>query len=225
MEPWAGKLLGGMPPGAPLAVDAGSDIELEVEEPDAEDHHGHHHHHHHGDKDPHIWTDLAHCQKMVDTIAQGFCEKDPSHCDFYRANAAAYKTKLAELDERFKTGLADCSHRTLIYGGHFAFGYLAARYDLRHISPYRGFSPDAEPTPKALKELIDTLRGSGMEYIYYEELLDPKAARTIAEETGAKLELLHGAHNVSKKELERGTTFLGIMEDNLKKLRAGLECR
>ena len=37
--------------------------------------------------------------------------------------------------------------------------------------------------------------------------------------------LLHGAHNVSKEELAQGVTFLSIMEEDLKKLRQGLECQ
>jgi zinc transport system substrate-binding protein len=96
---------------------------------------------------------------------------------------------------------------------------------LEHDSPYEGFSPNAEPSPKAIAELIKKLKGSGIKYIYYEELLDPKVARTISQETGAKLELLHGAHNVSKDELKSGVTYISIMEDNLKKLKVGLECR
>ena len=113
----------------------------------------------------------------------------------------------------------------IIYGGHFAFGYFAKRYGLTHESPYPGFSPNAEPSPKAIAELISKMRASGQKYIYYEELIEPKVARIIAEETGATLELLHGAHNVSKKELKSGITFLDIMEDNLQKLKVGLECQ
>ena len=45
----------------------------------------------------------------------------------------------------------------------------------------------------------------------------------IAKETGAKLLLLHGAHNLSKKELSSGVTFLSIMEHNLDNLKTGLE--
>lgn len=198
----------------------GGDVEPLAEEPPA----GGHHHHHHGGKDPHIWTDLANAQVMVDTITESFCEKDASNCEFYRVNAATYKVKLADLDQRFLTGLASCKHKTIIYGGHFAFGYFAARYGLDHVSPYRGFSPDAEPTPKAIAELIKTMRSFGMDVIYYEELLDPKVARVIAEETGAKLELLHGAHNVSKEDLAKGLTYLDIMEENLIKLKTGLGC-
>ncbi len=202
------------------------DIEPVAQAPDAghhDHHHDHHHHHHHGGKDPHIWVDLGHAQQMVDTIARAFAKKDPGNRDFYLNNAAAYKAKIAELDARFYSALSTAKHRTIIYGGHFAFGYFAKRYGLSHESPYPGFSPNAEPSPRAIADLISKMRDSGQKFIYYEELIDPKVARIIAEETGATLELLHGAHNVSKKELNAGITFLDIMEDNLEKLKTGLE--
>ena len=47
-------------------------------------------------------------------------------------------------------------------------------------------------------------------------------ARTIAEETGVKLLLLHSAHNVSRQEYENGVTYLDIMWNNVEKLKEGL---
>lgn len=209
---------------------AGQDVEALAQEPEGG--HGHeageahgHGHHHHGGKDPHFWVDLANTQIMADTIAKALAEKDPANGAFYMNNAQEYKLKLADLDRRFKETLSNCKHKTIMYGGHFAFGYFANRYGLEHDSPYDGFSPNAQPSPKAIASLIKKLKQSGIKYIYHEELLDPKIARMISQETGAKLELLHGAHNVSKDELTTGVTFLNIMEDNLKKLKAGLECQ
>ena len=248
MEPWVEDLLKGISNKNLVVVDASNGIELmadedhdeeredrtedgehhegEGEHHEEENHHeGDHEHHHHGGKDPHIWVDLANDQVMVNTIAQAFAEKDPANSVIYLNNAKEYNAKLAALDKRFKETLSTAKHKTIIYAGHFAFGYFAKRYGLEHVSPYDGFSPNAEPSPKAIAELINKIKGSGIKYIYYEELLDPKVARTISQETGAKLELLHGAHNVSKDELSRGVTFLDIMEDNLKKLKIGLECQ
>ena len=69
---------------------------------------------------------------------------------------------------------------------------------------------------------MKTLKRNGGGYIFYEELIDPKVAEVIAKEAGAKLLLLHGAHNVSKEELEKGVTYLEIMERNLTNLKIGL---
>ena len=223
MEPWAENLIKGLSDKGPEIVDASSGIKLmDEEDEEDEEEHGHHHH---GGKDPHIWLDLGNAQIMVETIAGAFAGKDPANGAYYLKNAGEYNAKLADLDRRYKETLAKAKYKTIIYGGHFAFGYFARRYGLEHDSPYEGFSPNAEPSPKAIAELIKKLRESGVKYIYYEELLDPKVARTISQETGAKLELLHGAHNVSKDELKAGVTYISIMEDNLNKLKVGLECR
>ena len=209
-----------------------ADVEPVAQEPDAgHDHHDHHaghgdhHDHHHGGKDPHIWVDLAHAQQMVDTIAKALAQKDPANKDFFFANAEDYNAKLAELDQRFMKTLGNCKHDTIIYGGHFAFGYFAHRYNLKHESPYDGFAPNAQPSPKAIAQLIEKVKATGIKYIYYEELLDPKVARTVSQETGVTLDLLHGAHNVSKDDLKAGLTYLDIMNENYRKLKVGLECQ
>jgi len=243
MEPWVEDMLKGISNKNLLVVDASKGIALMSEEEHDEDvEHGeekHHdeeetkhekyhkesHSHYHDNNDPHIWLDLANDQIIVDTITEAFIKVDQVNKDFYLKNTNEYKNKLSDLDKRFKETFVTAKHKTIIYGGHFAFGYFTKRYGLEHISPYAGFSPNAEPTPKAITELIEKLKASGTKYVYYEELLDPKVARVIASETGARLELLHGAHNVSKEELERGVTFIIIMESNLRKLKIGLECK
>ena len=69
------------------------------------------------------------------------------------------------------------------------------------------------------------MKRSGIRCIFYEELLNPRVAETIAQETGAELLQLSAAHNLSKKAMEQGVTFIDIMEQNLKNLSRGLECR
>ncbi|MDP2913288.1 MAG: zinc ABC transporter substrate-binding protein [Candidatus Omnitrophota bacterium] len=210
MEPWVEDALKGVSNRNLLVVDASAGIEIAVKD---------------GCRDPHIWLDLGNAQVMVERIAKALARKDPANSDFYSSNAREYNTRLAALDKRFKETLSGCRQKTLIYGGHSAFGYFARRYGLRHDSPYAGFSPDAEPTPKAIAKLVDKIRQSGMKHVFHEELLDPKVARTIASETGAHLMLLHGAHNVSRDELKNGATFLQFMEEDLDKLKIGLECK
>jgi zinc transport system substrate-binding protein len=72
--------------------------------------------------------------------------------------------------------------------------------------------------------LIKKLEEHDITYVFYEELLSPKVAEVIARETGAGLLMLHGAHNVTKDEMDRGVTFISLMEHNLNNLRIGLKC-
>ena len=118
--------------------------------------------------------------------------------DFYLENAGDYKLKLERLDEEYRQSLAKCKYHTIIHAGHFAFGYLARRYNLTFISAYNGFSPDAEPTPRDIGELIEKTKQAGVKYVYFEELISPRVAQTLATEAGVQLLPLNGAHNVSK---------------------------
>ncbi len=161
---------------------------------------------------------------MIDNIVAGLSAKDPTNSDLYKSRARQYQSELEKLDHRYAQALSHCHHRTIIYGGHFAFGYFAKRFDLEHVSPYKGFAPNADPTPRDIAELTDRIKSDGIKYIFYEEGIEPKVARVISEATGAQMLLLHGAHNVSKDELAAGVTYLSLMNDNLDRLRQGLEC-
>jgi zinc transport system substrate-binding protein len=174
--------------------------------------------------DPHIWLDFSNARIMVDNVLAGLVAGDPANRAYYEANAASYKAQLADLDQRFRSGLSPCPKRVFLHGGHFAFGYLAQRYGLRYQSAY-AVNADAEPTPARLADLIKQMRANGLQHVYTEELLNPRVAETIARETGATLLMLHGAHNISKEDFDRGATFLALMEQNLKNLRTGLQCR
>jgi zinc transport system substrate-binding protein len=161
---------------------------------------------------------------MADRIAAAFAEADPANAAAYRANATALQSRIMELHTEIEKGLADCPSRTIVCGGHFAFGHFAERYGLQHLSPYAGFSPNAQPSPRALAELVRTLRAQGTTAIFYEEILDPKLARVLAGETGAQLLPLHSMHNMTKADIAAGATYFTLMRRNLDNLRKGLGC-
>lgn len=224
MEPWAADIINGLDSKKILVVDASRGVAFRQSQTGEE--HGHEGAgHNHGEgMDPHIWLDFGNAQRMVDNILSGIIAKDPKNRDYYTANASGYKAKLAELDRRYREGLSSCDKKIILHGGHFAFGYLADRYGLRYESAY-AVSADAEPTPARIAALIEQMRSNGLRYIFTEELMEPRVARIIAQETGAGILKLHGAHNIGRDELKSGVTFLSLMEQNLKNLRTGLQCR
>jgi zinc transport system substrate-binding protein len=232
MEPWIEDVLKGVSNKNLIVVDTSFGIVLsedtDILKPaklDEKTGSQHGYHHDNVGKDPHIWLDFSNAQTMVENILNGFIAKDPANRQVYLKNAEAYTLQLALLDKRFRDGLASCRTDMLIHGGHFAFGYLARRYHIHYLSAYRGISPNAEPAPGDIIELIRNLRTHHLNYIFFEELVSPNIAETIARETGAKLLMLHGAHNISKHEWEQNVTFLSLMENNLKNLKIGLECQ
>ena len=226
MEPWAADLLKVVENGRVLVVDAGKGARfLPAAEEEGHDEHGEEKGHHHGKgMDPHIWLDLDNARLMVGNIAEGLAAKDPANRGYYLDRAAAFKEKLATLDRRFRDELANCATRMFLHGGHYAFGYLAARYNLQYKSAY-AVSANAEPTPRKIAVLVNLMKSNKLQYIFYEELLAPTMAETIARESGARLLKLHGIHNVGRDELARGVSFISLMEQNLGNLKVGLRCR
>jgi len=222
MEPWIEDIIKGITNKNVKVIDSSVGIELMEEDTHEEDEHEEKHPHHDG-VDPHIWLGFNNSQIMVSNIVKILAEKDPANADFYNTNASLYIKKLSTLDESYKNTLSVCKTREVVYGGHYAFGYLAKRYNLEYVSA-QGFSPDSEPTAKDMVTLIDQIKKGNINYIFYEELASPKIAETLSRETGAKLLLLNGAHNLSKEEMKNNVSFLSIMEKNLVNLKTGLGC-
>ena len=202
MEPWAEDLLAGVSRDSLVVADSSQGILLT--------------------EDPHFWLDPVQAKVMVDNIARALIQADPKNRDYYEELTNIYKEKLTALDRNIADAMARVQHRTILHSGHFAFGYFAKRYNLNHLSPYAGFEPNSQPTPKNIVELIKKMAALGVKVIYYEELLEPEVARVIVQETGAEMLLLHGVHNVSKQELARGVSYISIMEENLENLKIGL---
>lgn len=173
--------------------------------------------------DPHIWLDMDNAQKMVDNIAAAFIKKDSRNSDYYLKNAHNYKLKLIALDQRYRTELTKCKTKTVLHAGHWAFAYLAKRYNLNYIAAYN-VSADAEPSPQKMVNLIEQVKGQGVSNIYYESMINPRLAQMIARETGAGLLKLNNGHDVSKADIKSGESFISLMEKNLTNLKKGMRC-
>jgi len=177
----------------------------------------------HGVQDPHFWLDPVLAQKIVATIRDGFIAADPTHAGRYTANAAAYTEQLRQLDRDFRTGLQTCSRRTIVTS-HAAFGYIAQRYDLTVVS-IAGISPDQEPSAAKLAEISDAVRREHIPVIFFEQLVSPRLADTIAHETGAKTAVFDPIEGLDDNAQKAGKNYLTVQRDNLGALRAALACR
>ena len=214
METWISNMFNELNEQGPIIVNTSVGIELISHD---DEHEGEE-----SELDPHYWLDPLNAKIMVENVTNGLIEMDPDNKDFYQANSDKYLQELDILDQEFIDLFSKVKQNKIIYGGHFAFGYLAHRFNVEILSPYTGYSPDAEPSVSSLTELIDVMETNQIKVIFYEELIDPKIARTISEQTGVEIEVLHGAHNLSAEEMEQGLTYLDVMRSNIEKLKVAL---
>lgn len=205
--------------GGDRALDATTAVEM-ISAQEADDHaeEGEAHAEESGGTDPHVWLDPTRLASIADKVAERLGKADPAHAADFTARAAALRTELTTLDGEFKTGLADCTRRELVTS-HTAFGYLANRYELAQIG-ITGIDPEAEPSPQRLAEVAAEAREHGTTTIFFETLVSPKVAETIAKEVGAQTAVLDPIEGLTDDSAD----YFSVMRANLTALKLGLEC-
>ena len=206
--------------GEKLDVLAGSELIPGTDDHDDEhgDEHGDEDGHEDGEFDPHVWLDPTRVAQIARAVEQRLSVVDPDNSADFKQNADALVAELEALDQEFTAGLAQCDRREIVTS-HSAFGYMVARYDLEQHG-ISGLDPESEPSPQRLAEVASLVREEGVTTIFFETLLPPDLAETIARETGTKTAVL----DPLESEPESGD-YLSAMRANLGALRAALDCR
>jgi zinc transport system substrate-binding protein len=164
--------------------------------------------------DPHVWLDPSRFAEMATEIGR----------ELGRESAAAgLADRLRAFDDEMHDGLATCERREIVTS-HTAFGYLAKRYDLVQIG-LTGVSPEGEPSPGGLVELVDEIEESGATTVFFETLVSPRLAKTVARESGAKTAVLNPLEGLTDAEVAAGEDYFSVMRANLAALREALGCR
>ena len=70
-----------------------------------------------------------------------------------------------------------------------------------------------------------TIDDTGATTIFFEPLVSPKLADTVAREAGVTTAELDPLEGLTRAELDAGTDYFGVMRQNLAALRKALECR
>ncbi|MBE6623842.1 MAG: zinc ABC transporter substrate-binding protein [Ruminococcaceae bacterium] len=179
------------------------------------------HGHDHLNVDPHIWTSPANAMKMVMKICDSLCEKDKENEDYYKENASVYLEKLETLDGQIRE-VSGNSDKTLYFGGEFSFLYFVKEYGFSYFSLYDSCSSHSEPSSKKISEMVEKMKEDEAKVLFYPELSSAKAAKSVANETGARLLMLHSCHNLTDEEISSGENYLSLMTKNLENIKEAL---
>jgi zinc transport system substrate-binding protein len=164
------------------------------------------------DNDPHVWLDpllFARIGKRIGTALH--------------RPAGGFVAALRQLDGDYRSGLRDCKRREIVTS-HAAFGYLAARYGLKQVA-ITGITPESEPSPRRLAHVIQVVRRTHATTVFFETLVSPRLAETVAREVGAHTAVLDPIEGLTPDEQKRGENYLTLMRRNLAALRKALGCR
>jgi zinc transport system substrate-binding protein len=173
--------------------------------------------------DPHAWLDPKMAEDMARYIRYALIDVDPTNREKYLSYTDEYLSILSSLDSSIMSDLENCQVKD-IFVAHDAFNYFAARYNLI-VHPLLGLSPDAEPSAKDLAELSSLAKELQVKTIFFETLVSPKLAKTLAREVGAKTDVLDPIENVTPLQSFQGQTYASLMLKNVEALRGALMCQ
>ena len=192
-----------------------------------------HEHHHDGDHDEdeveydeHVWLSLRNAKILCAEIAAALCEKDSANVTAYKENLAAYTARLDALDAKYAAAVKNGGKNTILFGDRFPFRYLVDDYGLDYFAAFVGCSAETEASFETVIFLSKKVDELGLNSVLKIESGDGKIARTIIQNTkrkNAKVLTMDSIQSTTLKQAKSGTTYLSIMEGNLKVLEEALK--
>ncbi len=175
--------------------------------------------------DEHVWLSLKNARTLCGVLAQALTQADPEGKEAYAAAAAAYDAQLADLDARYAAAVEAAPCKTLLFGDRFPFRYLADDYGLDYYAAFVGCSAETEASFETIAFLAGKVDQLGLRYIMQIESADGKLSATVRDTTQAgdqEILTLDSLQSVTRQDVEAGTTYLGVMEENLEVLTRAL---
>ena len=165
--------------------------------------------------DPHIWLNPSNMVLIGNSIAQALSALTSDSA--INENRSGFENALTTLASDYTAKLANCSIKALVVS-HEAFGYIANAYGFEQVG-ISGLSPEAEPSPARLAEVAKIAKAENATTIYYESLVDPKVAKTLADELKISAEMLDPLESPPASG-----DYLSVMQQNLDTLVKGQVC-
>lgn len=202
MESWIDKVKGAVNREKPQYVELGKDFDQSKH-------------------DPHIWLDPKNVVTISNKIYETLSALDPSNQAYYKENLDNFTGELNALNKEFETQLSDVKSKKIVVS-HEAYSYLCSAYGLEQTA-IDGISADSEPSPAKMKEIADYIKANNIKYIFYEELVSPKVAQSLAQETGVELLPLNPFEGLEQEEIDNGENYISVMEQNLENIVKALK--
>ena len=175
--------------------------------------------------DEHVWLSAKNAGTLCNAIAAALEEIDPANKEIYAANAKSYQEKLSALDAEYQSAVDDAARKTVLFGDRFPFRYLVDDYGLSYYAAFAGCSAESEASFETISFLAHKVDELNLPCVLTIEGAKHKIAETIVQNTvekNQKILTLDSMQSTTTTDVENGTTYLSVMEDNLDILKQAL---
>ncbi len=134
---------------------------------------------------PHYLLDPLNGKMVADNILEGLVRVSPENAEFFRANAADFKTRIDRAMQRWQEAARPLEGAKLV-SYHETWTYLARRFGFKVVG-YCEPKPGIPPTPNDLEKLIRIMKSQGVKAIIKAPVYPDKIPNFVASQTGAKV--------------------------------------
>lgn len=176
--------------------------------------------------DEHVWLSLNNAKTLCEYLAKVLVELDGANASAYNANLAAYTAQLDALNLEYQEAALAAPVKTLLFGDRFPFRYLVDDYGLDYYAAFSGCSAETEASFETIVFLANKVDELGLKNIMVIDTSDQSVAKTVVQNTETKNQnilVLDSMQSVTAADLNAGTSYLTIMENNLKVLKEALK--
>ncbi|SFD03844.1 metal ABC transporter substrate-binding protein [Butyrivibrio sp. YAB3001] len=175
--------------------------------------------------DEHVWLSLKNAVKLTESISNALQVVDKDNAEKYKQNAEDYISKLNELDKKYQDAVSASAKKTVLFGDRFPFRYLVDDYGLSYYAAFVGCSAETEASFETITFLSDKVDELNLGAVMTIEGPDHRIAETIIQNTqnkDQKILTMDSMQATTSKDVKNGSSYLEIMENNLKVLSEAL---
>jgi ABC-type Zn uptake system ZnuABC Zn-binding protein ZnuA len=159
----------------------------------------------------HYWLDPYNAQPMTASIVAALATLRPAERALFEANRDAFLSRLSEKIPEWETALKPYRGMKVVVV-HDSWVYFAERFGLQIVAAAEPH-PGVPPSPAELAALFKRMREASVRILIADPHSNPALVRQIEEKGGAKSVTLTPS----------GTDYIGLFEENVKRLSAALK--
>jgi manganese/zinc/iron transport system substrate-binding protein len=169
--------------------------------------------------DPHVWFDVQLWQIVVAAVRDALSATDPENAANYEANAAAYLSELAELEEYVQAQAARIPpEQRVLITAHDAFGYFGRAYGFE-VRGLQGISTEAEAGAADVQTLANFIAANRIPAIFIESSVPVRTVEAVQAAVAAQGFQVAIGGELFSDALGDGNTaegsYLGVMRHNI----------
>lgn len=176
--------------------------------------------------DEHIWLSVKNAAACVEAICKAVSDADPDRANDYRERADSYIETLNTLDKSYADTISASTNKKMVFADRFPFVYMTADYGIEYEAAFEGCTTDAEAGFDTILRLSDKLDEWKLSHLFVTETSDGKlaeAVRSRKKDRQTEVCILNSMQSVSLADIDGGTSYVKIMEENLTVLSKALK--